>query len=156
MAEVNVQYINPFLIASSSIIKEACQIQSKIGKPHLRSAEFAKDSVVIIIGLTGEMRGQIFFGMDKKTACHIASCMMMGMPVETLDDMACSAISELGNMIMGNAATILFNQGVGVDITPPTLCMGNLTFSTPNTQNISIPLELEGGYRIDMDVAIKE
>ncbi len=156
MAEVNVQYINPFLIAASSIIKDACQLQSKLGRPYIRTAEFSEDSVVIIIGLTGEMRGQVFLGMDTATACQIASRMMMGMPVATLDEMANSAISELGNMIMGNAATILSNQGIGVDITPPTLCTGNIKILTPDVQNICIPLELEGGLRIDLDVAIKD
>ena len=42
----------------------------------------------------------------------MASKMMMGMPVTALDDMSISAISELGNMIMGNAATILLNKGI--------------------------------------------
>ncbi len=46
----------------------------------------------------------------------------MGMPVTELDDMATSAISELGNMIMGNAATIFSTKGIVIDITPPTVC----------------------------------
>ena len=102
------------------------------------------------------MRGQVFLGMDTSTACDIASRMMMGMPVETLDDMANSAISELGNMIMGNAATIFANQKILIDITPPTLCRGSLKISTPNTQNICIPLVSEEGIQIDMDVAIRK
>ncbi len=48
----------------------------------------------------------------------------MGMPVTELDDMAMSAISELGNMIMGNAATIFSTKGIVIDITPPTVCRG--------------------------------
>ena len=46
--------------------------------------------------------------------------MMMGMPVTALDDMSASAINELGNMMMGNAATILSTKGIAMDITPPT------------------------------------
>ena len=156
MAEINVQYINPFLMAASSIIKDTCQLQLKVGKPYIRTTEFTNDSVVIIIGITGAMRGQVFLGMDTSTACNIASRMMMGMPVETLDDMANSAISELGNMIMGNAATIFANQKILIDITPPTLCRGSLKISTPNTQNICIPLVSEEGIQIDMDVAIRK
>ena len=41
--------------------------------------------------------------MGMNTAKDIASRMMMGMPVVELDAMARSALSELGNMMMGNA-----------------------------------------------------
>ncbi len=44
-------------------------------------------------------------------------------------------------MIMGNSATLLFNDGVVVDITPPTLLMGeNLEVSTANMKTITVPL----------------
>ena len=154
MAEVNVQYINPFLMSASSIIMQTCQVQLGIGKPFLKNAAFGQDSVVIMIGITGEMRGQVLVGMDTATACMIASKMMMGMPVAELDDMAISAISELGNMVMGNAATIFANQGIGIDITPPTLCRGSLNLTTSYAQNICIPLS-SGEISIELDVAIR-
>lgn len=80
--------------------------------------------MVILIGVTGEMRGQVVLSIDEKKACEIASRMMMGMPVPELDDMAISAISELGNMIMGNAATVFSVRNIGIDITPPTVGRG--------------------------------
>jgi len=38
--------------------------------------------------------------------------------------MSKSALSELTNMILGNTATLLYNRGVGVEITPPSFLMG--------------------------------
>ena len=106
MADMNVNYINPFLEAAIAIVKDACQVELKIGKPYAKMVELTEGTVVILIGVTGEMRGQVVLSIDEKKACEIASRMMMGMPVPELDDMAISAISELGNMIMGNAATV--------------------------------------------------
>mgnify|MGYP001196964668 CR=1 FL=1 len=88
-------------------MRDACQMEMSIGKPYVKTTEFGEDSVIIMIGITGEMRGQVMIAMKITKACEIASKMMMGMPVPELDEMAMSAISELGNMIMGNAATIL-------------------------------------------------
>ena len=88
-------------------------------------------------------------------ALEIASNMMMGMPVTELDEMSTSAISELGNMIMGNAATILSTKGIGIDITPPTLCRGNLTITQSYTKNICIPLSGDD-ITIELDVAVKD
>ena len=36
MAEINVECINPFLMAATSIMKDACQMDMKIGKPYFR------------------------------------------------------------------------------------------------------------------------
>ena len=129
MAEINVNHINPFLMAAGTILRDACQMEMSIGKPYVKTTEFGEDSVIIMIGITGEMRGQVMIAMKTTKACEIASKMMMGMPVPELDEMAMSAISELGNMIMGNAATILSTKGIGIDITPPTLCRGAMKIS---------------------------
>ena len=151
----NVEYINPFLMAATSIIKDICQIELKVGKPYVKETEFASDSVIIMIGVTGEMRGSVMIALSYNKALEIASNMMMGMPVTELDEMSTSAISELGNMIMGNAATILSTKGIGIDITPPTLCRGNLTITQSYTKNICIPLSGDD-ITIELDVAVKD
>ena len=152
---INVEYINPFLMAATSIIKDICQIELKVGKPYVKETAFANDSVIIMIGVTGEMRGSVIIALSYNKALEIASNMMMGMPVTELDDMSTSAISELGNMIMGNAATILSTKGIGIDITPPTLCRGNLTITQSYTKNICIPLSGDD-ITIELDIAVKD
>lgn len=154
MSGINANYINPFLMAATSIIKEICQIDMKVGKPYIKETAFAGDSIIIMVGVTGEMRGQVIIALSYVKALEIASKMMMGMPVTELDDMSISAISELGNMIMGNAATILSTQGIGIDITPPSVCRGNIVISQSYTKNICIPLSGED-ITIELDVAVK-
>lgn len=155
MGEINVDCINPFLMAAISIMRDACQIEMKVGKPYVRSTDFEADSVIIMIGVTGEMRGQVIISITLQNACDIASRMMMGMPVPELDDMALSAISELGNMIMGNAATILSTKGVGIDITPPTLGRGEIKFTQMFTKNVCIPLSVDDRILMELNIAIK-
>ena len=36
MTGINVDYINPFLMAATGIIKDICQIEMKIGKPYVK------------------------------------------------------------------------------------------------------------------------
>lgn len=155
MADINVECINPFLMAATSILKEMCQYDINVGKPYVKTTEFEEHSVIIMIGVTGEIRGQVIIAFTLEKACEIASKMMMGMPVSELDDLAMSAISELGNMIMGNAATILSTKGIGIDITPPTLCRGNISITTSYTKNICIPLAVDGGLLLELDIAVK-
>ena len=156
MAEINVDHINPLLMAASTIMRDACQMEMKIGRPYVKTTEFQSDSVIIMIGVTGEMRGQVLISFTTPKACQVASGMMMGMPVPELDDMAMSAISELGNMIMGNAATVFSVRNIGIDITPPTVGRGTGKIDTMYTKNIAIPL-LTGDSEVfmEMNIAMK-
>lgn len=154
MATMSADHINAFLIASTKILKEMCFVDARIGKPYIKDPVFAYDSVVILIGITGEMRGQAMIAFEYKVACDIASKMIM-QPVNDLDDFAKSAISELGNMIMGNTATIFSTKGIKIDITPPTVAKGNMSFTNNYAKNICIPLEYEDDKKIEVNIAVK-
>ena len=155
MTDINVEFINPFLIATVGILRDMCQMELKVEKPYIKTTEFADDSILIMIGLTGEMRGQVIIALTIHNACDVASKMMMGMPVTELNDLSISAISELGNMIMGNTATILSTKGIGIDITPPTICRGNLSITTSYAKNICIPFSYENKVIMELDIAVK-
>ena len=154
MAEMNAEHVNPFLVAATKILKDMCFIDSKVGKPYLSDCQFNEDSVIIVIGVTGEMRGQVLMEMRESVACDIASKMCM-MPVTQMDDLSKSAIGELGNMIMGNAATIFSTKGIGIDITPPVLAVGNMSFSNLQSKNICIPLVYDTDKQIGVNIALR-
>jgi len=147
--EFKVEYINPFLLASSQVINMVCQIQTKVGKPYLRSNSYDEDLISIEIGIVGEIKGRAIMVFSMDTACFIASKMMM-MPIQELDEISRSAISELGNMIMGNTATILANESIGIDITPPTMRNGKCEIDGPN---ICIPIHLED-HILEINVSV--
>lgn len=154
MAEMNAEHINPFLVSATRILKDMCFIDSKVGKPFLTDCQFDNDSVIIVIGVTGEMRGQVLIEMKLQVACDIASKMCM-MPVTQMDDLSKSAIGELGNMIMGNAATIFSTKGIGIDITPPVLAMGTMSISNLQSRNICIPLIYDTDKQIGVNIALR-
>lgn len=154
MTTMNVDHINPFLMASAKILKEMCFVDAKIGKPFIKDPVFMDRTLVILIGFTGRMRGQVMIAFEHDIACDIASKMIM-MPVTELDEFAKSAISELGNMILGNAATIFSTKGIEIDITPPTIGNGSMVFSNTFAKNICVPLVYEDNKVIEVNIAIK-
>ncbi len=156
MAQINVEYINPFISAAQTVLKDFCQIESSMGKPYLKQASYEGDLLAVIVGITGVLKGQVILTMEEGTACDIASHMMMGMPVPELNDMAKSAVGELCNMILGNAATIFSTKNIALDITPPTLTQGtNLSFSVSDSKTICVPLEYED-KSFEINIAIKD
>ena len=76
------------------------------------------------------------------------------MPIAELDEMGQSAISELGNMISGNASTILYNQGVRVDITPPKIVQFAAAAGFQAKKALTIPLIMDGIGELDIQVII--
>ncbi len=142
---VSVEHINPFLVSAQQILTQVCNIQTKVGQLSKDDMCIDGEPLFIMLGVTGEMSGQVCIVFDLDVAKDIASKMMMGMPVTEIDDMAKSALSELGNMIMGNAATLLSNNNLKIDITPPTLGTGNAKMTSPNMTTIKVPLLYESG-----------
>lgn len=153
---VNVEYINPFITATKSVIKEICNLDTQIGKLHITNTTFEGEQFLIIVGITGDLYGQVIISMSSDTACLLASHMMMGMPVPKLNDMATSAVSELSNMILGNTATLFSTKKIIIDITPPSVCVGeDMSITVSDSKTICIPLSFENGS-IELNVAIRE
>ncbi|HCA69326.1 MAG TPA: chemotaxis protein CheX, partial [Lachnospiraceae bacterium] len=72
MTSVNVEHINPFLMASTKILKEMCFVDAKLGRPYIKDPVFLDNTLVIFIGFTGEMKGQVMIAFENKIACDIA------------------------------------------------------------------------------------
>ena len=154
MARINAEHVNTFLMAASKVISETCNLTTKVGKPYIRNNTFTKDSIVIMIGVTGEMQGQVMLAFKKPVALMIASKMMY-MEVKELDEISTSAICELGNMIMGNASTAFSVKNIGIDITPPSLCEGNFTVSGA-VANMCIPIYVNDTDYVELNLCVKQ
>ena len=152
---VDVKLINPFIEASLNVIKTVCNLDVTIGKPEISKTEFNESSVIIMLGIVGQVKGQVLIDMSEESAKKLASGMMMGMPVEVLDEMSLSAISELGNMIMGNTATLFSKNDIIIDITPPSTIRGHLVIDRYYTVNIAIPIIHNNSTLLKLNVAIK-
>lgn len=150
------EIVNSYIAAALKVVNSFATAPFAVGRPFVRQSTYSTNEIIIILGITGEIRGQASLSLSKDLAKTLASSMMMGMPVNEIDDMAKSALSELGNMIMGNSATLLFNNGIKTDITPPSLITGQaIEISTADMETICVPLVSPGGS-IEFDIGIKQ
>jgi chemotaxis protein CheX len=152
---MNDTYINSFLESCSTVLNQY-DIVIKSGKPHLKESYQLADKIIILIGVTGKFKGQVLFNLGIEPSLNIVSQMMGGYEAASFDDMAKSAISELVNMILENTATNFYNHGVNIDITPPSLLMGDNMSLTPQHPTICIPIELSVGGSMELDIMLKE
>jgi chemotaxis protein CheX len=148
-------YINPFL-KSASYVFEQFQLPCQVGKPSITSSPFSGLEVLTVVGITGDIRGQMYFGGAISSFLQIVSSMMGGAPVTALGALEQSAISELANMICGNAMSFFSQEGITLDITPPTLIVGNqIEISAVKMSVLSIPIILNTNNFLEMNIVFE-
>ncbi len=122
---MDARFINPVIDAFREILPQLGFADIQRGKLSMGSNSVESLGVTVIIGMTKDLRGSVAYNMSEATAMTIASTMMGGMPVSQFDELPQSAISELVNMVTANSAIRFEQLGMQVDISPPSLVVGN-------------------------------
>lgn len=151
---MKVEFVNPFVSAAFNVFETVTGEKPTRGELGLKSLRFTTQQVTIMAGVNGQIGGMALYGMSLVTAQKIAAA-MIGTEVSQLDDMAWSALSELGNMITGNAATLLSKNGYELDITPPSVIKGMDVEVSTKTPALAVPLNTPFG-RVEINVALAE
>lgn len=153
---MKVEYINPFVSGSSLVFEQILGNKPVPGKLSARPQLFTSNAINIVCGVTGDVAGQVIYGLSQPTALKIAS-RMIGQQCKEFDELVASAIAELANMISGNSITMLSQQGFTSDITPPTIIKGtNVRISSSDIPVIVIPLDIEGFGEVQTNVCLQQ
>lgn len=152
----SLDYVRAFVQAAERVLGEVIGEVPTKGTPIFqKEPSIGLQEVNITVGITGDLQGQVNFGMDMATALGVASIMMME-PVTELDEMSISALQELANMISGNARFFLNDLGMKSDITPPTMLVGKEMSATwHRIRAMAVPLDLSAG-KILVTVGIRQ
>lgn len=137
---MDVKCINPFLDSVKSVLAQLGITDIKMSGLKKKEKMYVDLEITSIIGIVGSIKGNIAYSMSEETAKKAVS-MMMGMSIENIDEIGRSAIGELTNMITGNAATLLSNNGYITDITPPSTVFGkDMYFIISTVETITIEM----------------
>lgn len=152
---MNVEFMNPFVSSAINVLSSEVNATVKKGRLSLETGDLISDEVTVLIGVTGNVEGQVFYGMKEKTAKKLVSA-MMGEEVLVFDEFAQSGISELGNVITGKAGVGLEQSGYPCNLSPPTLILREGTnISTLNINRILVPLLTQYG-EVVVHVGLRE
>lgn len=151
---MDAKLVNPFIDAFTTVMPQMGFQEPKRTKMSVKEKIAESLGVSVIVGFTKQIRGNVVYNMSEDTAKYIASTMMMGMPVENFDEMAQSAISEMSNMLTANAATNLTAMGLEVDISTPSLSVGEkFQIKISGEQYLTVEMDL-GGHPVELDIAV--
>lgn len=150
---MDVKLINPFLQSFNTIMP---QLGFEVERGEISMKEQINASgITISVGLTGDVKGNVIYILSEEGGKSVASKMMMGMEVESLDDMAKSALSEMSNMLTANASINYSNQGIETDISTPVLVTGDKMNIKVNTDKIVCVEMKASGVPIEVNISLE-
>lgn len=142
---MDVRHVNPFIEAFTNIMPILGFVETSKGTLSKKDKNLVSSGVICIVGIVGDIKGNVVYSIDTDDAIRIASKMMMGMELNSLDDMAKSAISELTNMLTANSATCFCDIDINVDISTPTLLHGeNIMVNMSSDKVLCVELFADG------------
>ena len=148
------EFVNPFASAVVMVFQKEFGMNVMRDSLALQQGPLRGADVNTIIGVTGQLEGQVIYTFEERVALRIASA-LMGEVVEDLDELAKSAVAELGNIVTGNAAIGLSENGYNCILTPPTLLTGKELIVTTFTPVLNIPFSTDFGS-VTVHVALRE
>jgi chemotaxis protein CheX len=137
---MDVNYINPILNSFASVMPQLGLANVAKKGMSLKGRFIESPGVMIIVGIIGDIKGNIIYGLSLNDAKKIASTMMMGMPVDKFDELAQSAISELTNMLTATVATNFSNDNININISTPTLVHGEFTANASSDKVVCVEM----------------
>jgi chemotaxis protein CheX len=118
------EFANPFIRSAKMIFEKEIGITLS-RKEIVKLAKPAPSlPVSIVIGVTGPVRGQVVYSVDTNFAEKVARAMLPNKLPAEVKKMVNSAISEIANMITGQASIELAGASDTIDITPPAVFSG--------------------------------
>ena len=153
---MDVRYVNPFIDSFINVMPQLGFGDIKKGSVSVKGKNLTGSGVIIIVGIVGQIKGNVVYNIALEDAKKIASTMMMGMPVTALDEMSQSALSELSNMLTASAATSFSDLGITIDISTPTLLHGdNISVKMSSNQVLCVQLFADNNP-IDINIAFEQ
>jgi chemotaxis protein CheX len=150
------EYANPFISAAVTTFKKELRVALSRNSLGVKESPVPSKDVAIIIGVTGMVKGQVVYSMDSDFAYAVAKSMLPDKLPADLKKLTNSAVSEIANIITGQASIILAGEKQKIEITPPAVfCGGATTMDFLSLQTICLSFLSEIGS-FEINIALTE
>ncbi len=147
-------FVLPVIKSTQNIFEMMFQLPVEIGEPTMGSIDQSKFDVSGIIGMNGDVDGNVVISFPMSTAQRLVSIFTgMECAEEDTEDL-CDAIGEIVNMIAGGAKAQF--DGMSVSITCPSVVIGanHAVYGRKDVTSVNIPCSCDCG-EFCLELAIK-
>lgn len=152
---MKVEYITPFVSGSILVIEEIFGITPERGNLSARPELFTSQQINILCSISGEIEGQVIYGMDSSTARKLAG-KLRDKQFSDVTAEADSAIAELGQRLSDSSLKLLAAEGFPTEMASQTIIKGaNIRMSKIETPTLVIPILIDGIGEIEIYVSLR-
>lgn len=120
---MDVQYINPFIVAAQTVFKTMLSINVDMGKPQLKNTCVASGDVTGIMGLAGDKKGTVAISLREAGAKYIYKT-LIGDECDSINQDVVDAVGEITNIISGQARKEFEKKGINLNAVIPMVIVG--------------------------------
>jgi len=109
--KVRAEWVNPFLSPAKLVWQAELGCVLELIGAELVAHQFTTEDLTAVIGVSGKLEGNVLYGFADDCASAAVAKMLEEEPTAEISQMGLSALGELANIITGNAATLLAQNG---------------------------------------------
>lgn len=138
--------VNDLLEGAMASVQHVLHIPFAMEQAQAFTGKDLSSEMCVLVGFTGEIEGQMIIDGGTQTFGNLGAG-MFGMAME--GEMLHSFVGEIANMLAGNICTYVSQKERKVDITPPTILMGEMKlFSYQKGFSVAIDIQEVGKLTI--------
>ena len=148
------EYANIFIRSAVEVFQKEVNVRLTRHDLAKKDSPMSDLPVCIILGITGAVRGQVVYAMDQGFAYSVARAMLPNRLPAEVKKMVNSAVSEIANIITGQATIALAGESDKLHLTPPAVIRaGNVSVDFLDIPTISLGLISEIGL-MEINIAL--
>jgi chemotaxis protein CheX len=146
---------HPFVGSVENVFSMMLKLEVRVGQPHVaRSGPDPDLDVSGIIGMSGDVEGNVALRFPVETACRVASLFIGGEVEASTPDFA-DAIGELANMVVGGAKAKFSGRNISISCPSVIVGEGHMVIGARDNVCVAIPCECDCGQFV-IEVLLKE
>jgi chemotaxis protein CheX len=151
---MRMELIQPFINSADAVLAQGLDSPVSIENLTMGEEAYRRKGVAAQVCLTGDIEGRIVFDVDERAATCFAS-RLAGAELSSTDELVREAICEIANQIIGNAVTVLNDQGFRFRVHPPTVHTSEQgSRSSEDTEALVMGFSTERG-QVFMNIALR-
>lgn len=146
----------PFSTAAQDVFRMMLDIETSTSIPEIsHKIRSASNTVNILIGITGDLSGEIYYCFPKNTTLQMVK-IMSGMDFDEIDEFVTSAMGEVANIISGNALIGLSEKEINCDLQPPKILYGENLPANDSKQPVISTLVKSDIGDVELNIVLKQ
>ena len=114
---MKMELIQPFINAADAVLAETTHSPTSIGEVSMDEEAYRRRGVAAMVRVNGDIEGRVIFDLEPTAAKDLTARLTGADDGELVPE----AICELANQVIGNAVTVLNDQGFHFKVMPPEL-----------------------------------